>query len=208
MAARGKKDGGVLRMGKLIGVFALLIAVFGGVFTLGYMLGRGQIDTQFHMPGFAPVHAGGAVAAKVPPTGDASDPDEPPPAAEPVRPVASAKPKAPAQPKAKPVAAPVESDGGSSASSASKPAKTTAPAARGPFIPRGATVLQVAALGRQADALALAQALQQKKFPAFVLNPSTDNYYRVQVGPYADTQSANAARHKLEAAGFNAIIKR
>ena len=207
MAARGKKDGWVLRIGKLIGIFALLIAVFGGVFTLGYMLGRGQIDTQFHLPGFAPVHAGGAAAAKAPAASDASAPDEPPPA-EPVQPVAAAKPKTPAQPKAKPVAAPVESDGGSSVSSASKPAKATVPAARGPFIPRGATVLQVAALGRQADALALAQALQQKKFPAFVLNPSTDNYYRVQVGPYADTQSANAARHKLEAAGFNAIIKR
>ncbi len=194
-------------MGKLIGIFALLIAVFGGVFTLGYMMGRGQFNTQFHLPGFAPVQAGGA-ATKVPPADDAADPDEPPPAAEPVQPVASAKPKAPAQPKAKPVAAPVESDGGSSVSSASKPAKTTAPAARGPFIPRGATLLQVAALGRQADALSLAQALQQKKFPAFVLNPSTDNYYRVQVGPYADTQSANAARHKLEAAGFHSIIKR
>ena len=47
-------------------------------------------------------------------------------------------------------------------------------------------MLQVAALVREADALALAQALQQKKFPAFVLTPGDDHFYRVQVGPYAD----------------------
>ena len=68
--------------------------------------------------------------------------------------------------------------------------------------------MQVAALARQADALALAQALQKKKFPAFVLNPTSDNFYRVQIGPYADTESANAARHKLESQGFKSIIKR
>jgi hypothetical protein len=32
--------------------------------------------------------------------------------------------------------------------------------------------------------MALAQALQQKKFPAFVITPCTDKYYRVHVGPY------------------------
>jgi len=77
-----------------------------------------------------------------------------------------------------------------------------------PPIPKGATVLQVAALVRQADALALAQALQQKKFPAFVLTPGDDNFYRVQVGPYGDAQSASAARHALENQGFKSILKR
>ncbi len=31
--------------------------------------------------------------------------------------------------------------------------------------------------------MALAQALHQKKFPAFVITPCTDKYYRVHVGP-------------------------
>ena len=58
-----------------------------------------------------------------------------------------------------------------------------------PPIPQGATVLQVAALARQSRRRArLAQALQQKKFPAFVLTPGADHFYRVQVGPYADAQ--------------------
>lgn len=77
-----------------------------------------------------------------------------------------------------------------------------------PPIPKGATVLQVAALVREADALALAQALQQKKFPAFVLTPGDDHFYRVQVGPYGDAQSANAARQALEDQGFKSIIRR
>ncbi len=77
-----------------------------------------------------------------------------------------------------------------------------------PPIPAGATVLQVAALVHEADALAMAEALQQKKFPAFVLTPGDDHFYRVQVGPYADAKSANAARQGLEKQGFKSIIRR
>jgi cell division septation protein DedD len=56
--------------------------------------------------------------------------------------------------------------------------------------------------------MALAQALQQKKSPAFVITPGADKYYRVQVGPYADILSATNARHDLEAKGFKSIVKR
>jgi cell division septation protein DedD len=77
-----------------------------------------------------------------------------------------------------------------------------------PPIPPGATVLQVAALDHEADALAMAQALQQKGFPAFVLTPANDQFYRVQVGPYANAPAASAARLKLENQGFKSIIKR
>ena len=86
------------------------------------------------------------------------------------------------------------------------PAKSTG--AGGTAIPRGSTVLQVAAVVRQADAAALAQALQKKKFPAFVTPPGADHFYRVQVGPYADAQLASAARQKLEEQGFKISVKR
>ena len=69
-------------------------------------------------------------------------------------------------------------------------------------------MLQVAAVQRESDAMALAQALQQKKFPAYVITPGTDKFYRVQVGPYADSQTASNARQALEANGFKSIIKR
>jgi cell division septation protein DedD len=77
-----------------------------------------------------------------------------------------------------------------------------------PPIPAGATVLQVAALNGEGDALAMAQALQQKGFPAFVLTPANDQFYRVQVGPYADAKAASNARQGLEKQGFKSIIKR
>jgi general secretion pathway protein D len=96
------------------------------------------------------------------------------------------------------------------------PVKTTAPpkAADGlskttnaSLIPGGAFTLQVAALTKDADAMELAARLQKKNFPAFVLSPRTDKYYRVQVGPYADPKAAAAARKGLEGAGFKAIVK-
>jgi cell division septation protein DedD len=76
------------------------------------------------------------------------------------------------------------------------------------LIPKGAITLQVAALLHEGDALALAQALQEKKFPAIVTTPSADKYYRVQIGPYADTNSATAARRELEKQGFKSIVRR
>jgi cell division septation protein DedD len=76
-----------------------------------------------------------------------------------------------------------------------------------PLIPGGAYTLQVAAVTSEADALELAARLQHKKFPAFVLSPRGDKYYRVQVGPYADQKNVDAARKGLESAGFNAIVK-
>ena len=51
-----------------------------------------------------------------------------------------------------------------------------------------------------------ADALQQKKFPAFVLDGG--GLYRVQVGPYADVASAEIAKQALTREGFKAIVKR
>lgn len=102
-------------------------------------------------------------------------------------------------------------------SAASTPAKAAAETKRPagavgrfepPLIPRGAIVLQIAALTKDQDALAMAAALQEHGFPAFVLTPSADNFFRVQVGPYADAKSADQAKRSLESAGFKAIVKR
>jgi cell division septation protein DedD len=68
-------------------------------------------------------------------------------------------------------------------------------------------VVQVAALVREADALALAEALHQRNFPAFVVEPQTDHFYRVQVGPYADIRSAKSVLQQLKSQGFESIIK-
>jgi SPOR domain len=75
------------------------------------------------------------------------------------------------------------------------------------FLPPGTTVLQVAAFVREVDALVLAERLQQRKFPAFVLTPNTDHFYRVQVGPYIDIRLAKIVRQQLKSQGFESIFK-
>lgn len=74
-----------------------------------------------------------------------------------------------------------------------------------PPIPTGAYVLQVAALLRQDDALGIASSLQKKHYAAFVQSPQKDKYYRVQVGPFKDQKSADAAKKGLESEGFKAF---
>lgn len=76
------------------------------------------------------------------------------------------------------------------------------------MIPRGAIVLQIGALKSESDALALADALQRKGFPAFVLAPASDNFYRVQVGPFSTQAIGDKAKQSLEREGFKAIYKR
>jgi cell division septation protein DedD len=92
--------------------------------------------------------------------------------------------------------------------------KTAAPAAAphnktssAPFVPTGSYTLQVAALRSRDDALDLSKNLQKRKFPSFVAPPQGDKFYRVQVGPYTDQKSAEAAKKGLDAAGFKAIVK-
>lgn len=97
-----------------------------------------------------------------------------------------------------------------SAPAAPSPSAKTAPTAvrfQAPRVVKGSVVLQIAALTHESDALAMADVLQQKHFPSFVVTPSTDNFYRVQVGPYQDEKAAESAKSALDHAGFIAIIK-
>ncbi len=76
-----------------------------------------------------------------------------------------------------------------------------------PAVPRGRIVLQLAALTEEASASAMAEALRKKGFPAFVLGPGADQFYRVQVGPYSDVPAARAASRRLEKAGFKPFLR-
>jgi len=197
MASNARRGGGerVLESRHLVGLFLGVVLLCGVFFTLGYVMGR----TQFG----GPVHAADAFIgeshaaspkpkeAEKPPAPAAGEWDfygkekkndklEAPPAA--------AKAPAPA------ASAPAKSSG----PVAVVPAKSAAPPPR----------FQVAALRRQSDALEMAEAIQQKKFPSFVVTPGADNLYRVQVGPYQDVAAAESAKHALEQFGFKPIIKR
>jgi DedD protein len=68
--------------------------------------------------------------------------------------------------------------------------------------------LQVAALSNTDDALALAEFLRRRGYPAFVWGPGPDHLFRVQVGPYPDDRTAEQARRALAREGFKTIRKR
>jgi cell division septation protein DedD len=239
MSSSEKKGGGdfVLESRHLVGLFMLLVVIFGVVFTLGYLLGRSQYDSRLRAVVGAPHEddppvaasalkskakpdrqAAGAGSAWSSPKEDAapsqknSDWDfyhsaEPKTAEDHLQPV---KKNVAAVPPAAPLARQSSAASGKPAAVPPKPAappKNSAPVGP-PLVANGAIMLQVAAVQRESDAMALAQALQQKRFPAFVITPGTDKFYRVQVGPYADTKSAANARHDLEANGFKSIVKR
>jgi DedD protein len=69
--------------------------------------------------------------------------------------------------------------------------------------------VQVAAVSRKEDAEALVEALKKKQYPAFIANnSSTDKFYHVQVGPYAEAKDAEAMRARLVGDGYNPIVKK
>jgi cell division septation protein DedD len=103
-------------------------------------------------------------------------------------------------------ASPKVSNAGNAGNANAKPGPTFSDSRRAAQS-SGGYMLQVIAVRRQADALDLAKRLQKKKFPAFVLSPQGNKLYRVQVGPYTDQKSAEAAKKRLENAGFRAIVK-
>jgi DedD protein len=249
----------VLESRHLVGLFVLMVAIFGVVFLLGYELGRNQYGDQVRAASAVPEDDAGATAkpsekifavqptaqpashpapAKSTPAASSKDaaanikpasndgppadydfyklgqPNQPPPHL-------SAPPKKPApQPPSKgatptinvagkPAAsAPVKSQPPAAAIKPSSSGKSQSASLNAPLIPKGSILLQVSAMTKESDALKIAQELQEKKFPAIVIPPGADKFYHVQVGPYADTKAADAARAALEKAGFKSIVKR
>lgn len=212
MAGNGRRGGAerVLESRHLVGLFLGVVLLCGVFFTLGYVMGKTQYGGL--------VHAAEALS-RTSSERASEKPSPAEPAAEP----------APAngewdfysknnnddrlQPATKPAASAAHDSGESAALVKTAPsavAKAVPASARfdAPRMSKGSVVLQVAALTHQGDALAMADALQQKRFPAFVVAPTSDNFYRVQVGPYPDAKAAESAKNALDRAGFKAIIKR
>lgn len=219
MASSRRSKDWVLGGGQLVGVFVLLVVLFGMVFTLGYLLGRNQYDAQLRAAAsILPGKPDSVLDKPVKPVKSVRGPAGPDDIEKPAAPPSdwdfyhSAEPAKPAAPLAEQpksfvpsrTAAPTAGKSAARIDSTRSNMKSVSP----PLIPHGAMILQVAAMARQSDAVSLAQALQQKKFPAFVLPPGADRYYRVQVGPYTEPQSADLARQKLESQGFKAITRR
>jgi cell division septation protein DedD len=210
----------VLEGRHVIGLFFLMLLFSGVFFTLGYVMGKNQLDGQVRA---ASTHGSEAVLPlkqDAPKQGKSpvstpdnsvptSDTSTSPPSSEwefyragekkapndHLKPAPSTTSSSTALPKTIPT----------SARNSVQP--TTNGKNGSANIAKGTYLLQVAAVRSEADAVSLAGELRRKKFPAFVQTPQGDKYYRVQVGPYNDQKAMQTAKKGLETSGFKAIIK-
>jgi DedD protein len=211
--AAGKKRGAgerVLGSRHVIGLFLLMLVFSAIFFTLGYVMGRNQYDGQVRAA--STLHDvpdtivkrsdSGLKHSTATPAPEESNPDS-------VWETDSTEKHKETSDHLKPVSplpVPPSAKTAPQNNGNSKPAPAIFEAPKPPQ--SGAYTLQVMAVRRESDALDLAKRLQKNKFPAFVLTPQGSKYYRVQVGPYSDKKSAEAAKKGLEGAGFRAIVKR
>jgi cell division protein FtsN len=211
----------VLEGRHVIGLFFLMLLFSGVFFTLGYVMGRNQLDGQVRAattrgsdaalplkPEPAPGQKPGRANVSTPGNPDSSTEAGATPSSSEWE-FYRAGDKNSTNDRLKPAPATAQSNQPKAIAASAK--STIGPSAKppvtGPGIPRGAYLLQVAALRAEADAISVANDLRKKKFPAFVQTPQGDKYYRVQVGPYMDQKAMQAAKKGLETAGFKAIIK-
>jgi DedD protein len=220
MASGGKRGNAgerVLEGRHVIGLFMLMLLFSGLFFTLGYVMGRdGQVRASTDPHGFPErdVQPKPEVAPK--PSNKKSAPetqaDTPVPAKSDWE-FYHAGDSNKTDDHLKPVAAPAINPSATSAVGKSgNPAKQQpSPISKSigiaPLSAAGGFNLQVAALTKESDAMALANTLRKKNFPTFVQSPQGDKYYHVLVGPYADQKAVDNARKGLEVAGFKVIVK-
>jgi cell division septation protein DedD len=205
----------VLESRHVIGLFLLMLVFSAIFFTLGYVMGRSQYDGQVRAA--STLHDVPDAVVKKSDSGlkhSATAPATAAPAPEESNPnsdwefYSSDKQKESGD-HLKPVSPATVSSSAKMAPQNNGNAKPVAAVFEAPKPPQsGGYTLQVMAVRRESDALDLAKRLQKSKFPAFVLTPQGNKYYRVQVGPYSDKKSAEAAKKGLEGAGFRAIVKR
>jgi cell division septation protein DedD len=220
--ASGRRGAGdrVLEGKHVIGLFLLMLLFSGVFFSLGYVMGRNQYDGQVRAastnsrtaePAYMPKsdwsskkssEAAAPDTETDPATSDKSGWEFPntatPPKGEPHLDPAP-KPSDAAPPASKTVNAKANMQ----APATMKNTKTSLGA---PLVPSGSLLLQVVALTKQDDALAVASSLQKKHFSAYVSPPQKDKFYRVQVGPFKDEKSAEVAKKGLESAGYKAFF--
>lgn len=197
----------------VIGLFMLMLLFSGVFFTLGYVMGRNQYDGQVR----AATNLRGLPDSTVLPRPEVTPkPSNRKPAPEPQADAAapansdwefyhagdSNKTDDHLKPAVNPSQVPAVGKSGSPTKQVNAASKTNV------ATPLSAGIsLQVAALTKESDAMALANNLRKKNFPTFVQSPQGDKYYHVLVGPYADQKAADNARKGLEVAGFKAIVK-
>jgi cell division septation protein DedD len=224
MASGGRRGAErVLESKHVIGLFLLMLLFSGVFFTLGYVMGRSQYDGQVRAA-TGGINKSEAAAVPKPQPGKSEEPATTPEQTDPainsqapsdwefshIDKPANGEPHLEAAPKARAATGTAPSKALPAKAKADAipsptPVKSSGRPASAPLVPNGALVLQAAALLRQDDALTVASSLQKKHYAAYVQTPTKDKYYRVQVGPFKDQKSADAAKKGLEGEGFKAF---
>jgi DedD protein len=203
---------------KLLGLFFALVAICAVFFALGYTLGRKSESGVSAATTLAPLPASNGAKPASSNTAPATpmtfykaveqqnaNPQLTPAVA------GTAAPATSQQPGTQPPASAAEgsSSGTTTSSTTTQGAQTVNPPDPMAPIPAGGYFVQVAAVSKQDDAEALVEALKKKQYPAFVAgNSTTDNLFRVQLGPFSDVKEAEATRSRLISDGYNPILKK
>jgi DedD protein len=225
MASNARRGGGdrVLESRHLVGLFLGVVLLCGVFFTLGYVMGRTQYGGAVHAAdGFNSNVPSASVSPKSKSAPAAKNAPAPAPdnggwdfydnkksASDHLEPAPGAAAPATKAPASVPAVATKSANAPPPAATKTVAATPKQPPVRfqAPAMNKNSIVLQVAAVKLQRDALEMADAIQQKKFPAFVATSPVDNFLHVQVGPYPDMAAAENAKRALEQLGFKPIIK-
>jgi DedD protein len=187
-----------LGVGKLLGLFFMLVILCGVFLGLGYMLGRNSAKQD------------GMLASDAAPAGTISNAAKPgatqqapvqKPASDTQQPDLSFY-KSVEQKVADPQLQKPEPPAAQPATADTKQAPEMKALANGGY------VVQVAAVSKKEDADALQQALQHKQYPVVVTAGGTDKLFHVQIGPFAEMKDAESMKTRLASDGYNAIVKR
>lgn len=189
-----------LGTGKLLFLFFALVGVCALFFALGYSLGRKS----------EPSLATSAPAA-IPVSSNASKSGGP--GATPAQPMTFYKAVEQKDANAQ-LTPPVDTKADTTAAAAATTSVPAATPSANPnesptALPTSGYFVQVAAVSKQEDAEALADALKKKEYPAFVAaQVSTDKLFRVQLGPFTDVKEAEGMRTRLVGDGYSPILKK
>ena len=196
-----------LGVGKLVGLFFLLVILCAVCFAVGYGFGRNSAKPPTPVaevqapatpmpakpvaksPGDEPAGGDCPAGEKCPPTNAAPAQDlsfykaveEKQPHARLTPPPAPTPPVKPAPPPRAPENAP----------------------AVGPGV-----MVQVAAVSKREDAEVLQEALRRKQYPVIIATAPTDKLFHVQIGPFSEVKDAETMRSRLQGDGYNPILKR
>src|SRR5213593_2557847 len=160
-----------LGTGKMLGIFFGLVILCAVFFGMGFSMGRNSVRSA---PELLPSPS---ASGSTRPSASAGKPAE-----QPQTTTNQSKPTEQSQ----------TSDTGSSNGSGQTAPDQSSPQASAP--PGAGYYVQVAAVSKQEDAEALVESLKGRQYSAFIVNPSPDKFFHVQVGPFTDIKEAESMR--------------